>query len=107
MGWLERSANRKMNGTNPLVGKGEGDVCVFPSGANKPTWVLEQCVWPVIQDEDHNAPSASGDDSGNNNRIMGDGVSSEKSPLLMSVSKNSPLFPSLFASNVTVGTVLA
>ena len=64
----------------PLLAKVRGAVCVFPPGVDKPIWVPEQCIRPVTQDEDHNAPSASGDDSGNNNRIMSDGESGEKPP---------------------------
>ena len=77
--WKDLQTGRWMEPT-PLLSKVRGAVCVFPPGVDKPIWVPERCVRSVTQDEDHNAPSASGDDSGNNNRIMSDGESAEKPP---------------------------
>ena len=64
----------------PLFAKVRGAVCVFPPGVDKPIWVPEWCVRSVTQDEDRNAASASGDDSGNNNRIMSDRESAGNPP---------------------------
>ena len=77
--WKDLQTGRWMEPTL-LLAKVRGAVCVFPPGVDKPIWVPERCVRPVTQDEDHNAPSASGDDSGNNNGIMGDWESGEKPP---------------------------
>ena len=77
--WKDLQTGRWMEPT-PLLAKVRGAVCVFPPGVDKPIWVPERCVRPVTQDEDHSAPSASGDDSGNNNKSMSDGESAEKPP---------------------------
>ena len=57
-----------------------GAVCVFPPGVDKSICVPEQCVRSVTQDAEHDVLSASGDDSGNNNRILSDGEYAEKPP---------------------------
>ena len=57
MGSLERSANRNMDGTNPLLAKVRGAVCAFSPGVDKPIWVPEQCIKPVTQDEDRDTPA--------------------------------------------------
>ena len=77
--WKDLQTGRWMEPT-PLLAKVRGAVCVsIPLGIDKPIWISEWCVRPVTQDEDLDAPSASGDDSGNN-RITGDGESGEKPP---------------------------
>ena len=64
----------------PLLAQVMGTICGFPPGVDKPIWVPERCVLLVTRDEDHDTPSALGDGSSNNNLIMGDGESGEKSP---------------------------
>lgn len=67
-----------------LLAKVRGALCVFSPKVDKKIWVPKRCI-PVTQDEDPGAPSAPGDDSGSNNRIMGDGESAEK-PTTLNVS---------------------
>ena len=77
--WQDLQTGRWIEPTH-LLAKVRGAVCVFPPGVDKPIWVPEQSVRPVTQDEDRDAPSASGGDSGNSNRIISDGESGEKPP---------------------------
>ena len=77
--WKDLQTERWME-TTPLLAKVRGPICVFPPGVDRLICVPEWCIRPVTQDEDHNAPSASGDDSGSNNKSMSDGESAEKPP---------------------------